>query len=171
MVDLDLIIREDGGGENGEGDIASNVTVEGRADDNQAGHSATAVGDLGGEYSATTENDGHFVIEDVVADTYTLTANSAGYLATVCEDVAHSEDALTLLDDVELLAGDIDDSGEIDIVDATAIGLVFGSTEPGEVADLNVDGEVDILDLILMSVNFGQTSEANPWVCQLADEL
>jgi hypothetical protein len=165
LVDLDLIIREDGGGGNGEGDMAGNITVEGRAADNQAGHSATAEGDLGGEFGATTEADGHFVIEQAVADTYTLTDNSAGFLAAVCEDVAHSEDALTELADVELLAGDIDDSGEIDIVDAAAIGLVFGSTEPGEVADLNVDGEVDILDLILMSANFGQTSDANPWVC------
>ncbi|MBN1218209.1 MAG: hypothetical protein JXM69_04715 [Anaerolineae bacterium] len=171
LVDLEIIIREDGGGGNGEGDIAGNVAVEGRAADNQAGHTVTAVGDLGGELSALTSADGHFVIEDAPADTYTMTANSPGFLAAACAGVVHTTDALTSLDDVMLLAGDIDDSGEIDIVDAAAIGLVFGSTEPGEIADLNVDGEVDILDLILMSANFGQTSEANPWLCQLADEL
>jgi hypothetical protein len=52
-----------------------------------------------------------------------------------------------------------------------AIGLVFGSTTPGEVADLNADGVVDVLDLVLMGVNFGQTSAGNPWVCQLPTEL
>jgi len=75
---------------------------------------------------------------------------------------------LTSLAGVTLLAGDIvdDEAKAIDITDAVAIGSVFGSTAPDEVADLNVDGIVDILDLILMSVNFGQTSEANPWICQ-----
>ena len=70
-----------------------------------------------------------------------------------------------------MLAGDIDDSGNIDVTDAVAIGSVFGSTTPGEVADLNADGVVDVLDLVLMGVNFGQTSAGNPWVCQLPTEL
>jgi hypothetical protein len=166
LVDLDVIISEDGGGGNGEGDMVGNVTVEGRAADNQAGHSVTAMGDLGGELAATTDANGDFLIEDAPADTYTMTANSAGFLAAACTGVEHVADALTTLADVTLLAGDIDDSGQIDITDAVAIGAAFGSTDPGEVSDLNVDGVVDILDLILMSVNFGQTSIDNPWVCQ-----
>jgi hypothetical protein len=165
LVDLDVIIREDSGG-NGEGDMVGNVIVEGRATDNQAGHSVTAMGDLGGELAATTDANGDFLIEDAPADTYTMTANSAGFLAAACTGVEHVADALTTLADVTLLAGDIDDSGQIDITDAVAIGAAFGSTDPGEVSDLNVDGVVDILDLILMSVNFGQTSIDNPWVCQ-----
>jgi hypothetical protein len=77
---------------------------------------------------------------------------------------------LTTLADVTLLAGDINDSREIDVADAVAIGTAFGSTEPG-VADLNLDGSVNVLDLILMGANFGQTSTGNPWLCQLATEL
>ena len=73
---------------------------------------------------------------------------------------------MTSLTGVTLLAGDIDGNGTIDITDAVAIGAAFGSTTPGEVADLNTDGIVDVLDLVLMAVNFGQTSAGNPWVCQ-----
>ena len=83
-------------------------------------------------------------------------------------------DALTELADVTLLAGDIDDDGLIDITDAVAIGAVFNNSSPPEarlIPDLNIDGVVDILDLILMSANYGQTSEANPWICELPDQL
>lgn len=168
VVDLDVIIR---GIVNGEGDMVGTVIVQGRALDNQAGHTVTAVGDLGGVYTTTTEIDGAFLLDEVAADTYTVTADRPGFLAASCEAVAHSAEALTELLDATLLAGDIDGSHEIDITDAVAIGAVFGSTDPAEVADLNADGEVDILDLILMAANFGQKSVDNPWVCQLATEL
>jgi hypothetical protein len=176
LIPLDVIIKEDsggGGGEPGDGDIVGNVKVEGRAADNQAGHTVNAVGS-GDPLSDDTDADGTFFIDEAPADTYTVTADSAGFLAATCSDVVHAEDALTTLADVTLLAGDVNKEGDskdvIDITDAVAIGAVFGSTA-GDVADLNVDGVVDILDLILMSVNFGQTSDANPWACQLDTEL
>jgi|GEM_PF-3480980 len=142
-------------------DITGNVKVQGRADDNQAGHSITD----GASLSTVTDANGDFLFSDVDFGLYTLTANSDGFLAATCADADHNTTS-TALESVTLLAGDLDDSGEIDITDAVAIGTVFGSTASDEVADLNVDGEVDILDLILMSANFGQTSEGNPWVCQ-----
>ncbi len=168
LVDLEVIIREHGA--NGEGDMVGNVKVEGRADDNQAGHDVTGVSDAS-EVSALTEANGDFLIDEAPGGIYDLTANSPGFLAAACEDVDHSFFVLTTLEAVTLLAGDIDDNGEIDITDAVAIGAVFDSTEPGVIADLNIDGVVDILDLILMSVNYGQTSVDNPWVCQLGTEL
>jgi hypothetical protein len=169
LVDLDVIIREHGA--NGEGDMVGNVKVEGRAADNQAGHSVTGLSDDGDEVSATTDTNGDFVIDRAPSGMYTLTANSAGFLAAVCVNVNHSFYALTQLDNAFLLAGDIDDNRIIDIADAVAIGAVFENVGPGIIADLNADGVVDILDLILMSANYGQTSEGNPWVCQLATEL
>ena len=104
------------------------------------------------------------------AHTYSLLADSAGFLAASCDGVAHGTD-LTTLEPVVLLAGDIDGDGVIDITDAVAIGTAFGSTAEGEVANLNQDTAVDILDLILMAANYGQTSAENPWVCQLVTEL
>ena len=172
LVDLEVIIVEPGGGGGpDEGDIAGNVQVESRAADNQAGHTVSAAGTVEGPFEVLTESNGDFVISDAPADTYTITANSSGFLAASCADVVHAADALTSLDSISLLAGDIDDSGNIDVTDAVAIGSVFGSTTPGEVADLNADGVVDVLDLVLMGVNFGLTSVGNPWVCQLPTEL
>jgi hypothetical protein len=164
LVDLDVIIRGEGG--NGKGDIAGNVFVEGRAADNQVGHNVTV-----DSKEAQTDANGHFVITQVPTGVYTAAAQYAGFLAADCANVSHSTTDLTVLQDVTLLAGDIDGSRAIDITDAVAIGAVFGSTTPGEVADLNDDGVVDILDLILMAANFGQTSDDNPWVCQLQQQL
>lgn len=164
LVPLDIIIRDDGTIP-GQGDINGNVTVQGRAADNQAGHTVTAVGSAATVSDDTDEN-GDFLINNAPADTYDVTAERPGFLAAVCTGVAHAADALTTLNDVVLLAGDIDGSREIDITDAVAIGAVFGSTAPGEIADLNDDGIVDILDLILMAANFGQTTAGNPWACQ-----
>lgn len=171
IVDLDVIIKDDNTA--GDGDITGIATVQGRADDNQAGHTITATGVQTDTtpLTTTTTVTGSFFIDNAPADTYSVTANSDGFLAAACEDVVHTVDALTSLEAVELLAGDINDDQTIDITDAVAIGNVFGSTEAGEVADLNVDGEVDILDLILMAANYGQTSEGNPWVCEVAAEL
>jgi len=137
------------------------VTSPAFAGDNQADH--TVVDDT--ILSTTTDAFGDFTFGSVEFGTYNFTADSPGFLAATCTGVVHDTD-VTVLNEVVLLAGDIDGSTEVDITDAVAIGMAFGSTDPGEVADLNADGVVDILDLILMAVNFGQTSDANPWVCQ-----
>jgi uncharacterized protein YheU (UPF0270 family) len=177
LVDLEIIIREGTGP--GQKDIVGNVKVEGRADDNQAGHQVMAVGELDdNDLMVTTDANGDFLFDNAPADTYTLTANRDGFLAATCADVVHGSD-LTTLDGIVLLAGDIaGDDGNggvgdevIDITDAVAIGGAFGSTASGEVADLNADEVVDVLDLILMAANFGQTSVDNPWVCQQDTEL
>jgi hypothetical protein len=177
LVDLDVIIREGTGP--GKKDIFGNVKVEGRADDNQADHQVTAVGELdGNDLMVTTDTNGDFLFDNAPADTYTLTADRDGFLAAACANVVHGSD-LTTLSGAVLLAGDVagDDGnggvgdGVIDITDAVAIGGAFGSTAPDEVADLNADEAVDILDLILMAANFGQTSVDNPWVCQQGTEL
>lgn len=159
LVDLEVIIQE--GPVSDMGDIQGNVTVEGRANDNQAGHTVTD----GGSLLAVTGANGDFSLLDVVFGTYDLTASSPGFLAATCEGMMHESNP-TFLNDVVLLAGDINNDGMIDITDAVAIGAAFGSTDPDEVADLNDDGVVDVLDLILMAANFDQTSDDNPWVCQ-----
>lgn len=143
------------------GNITGNVKVEGRAADNQAGHT---IQDDTKNLSAVTDTNGNFTLDTVDPGTYTLTANRPGFLAATCTNLIHQGD--TLLDSVTLLAGDIDDNRIVDIVDAVAIGSALGSAESGQVTDLNVDLKVDVLDLILMSVNFDQTSENNPWLCQ-----
>jgi hypothetical protein len=156
LVPLDVIIRE----RIPDGDIAGNVKVEGRVDDNQAGHSVEFEGGLPSE---TTDALGDFLFADVEFGTYNLTANSPGFLAATCTGLVHDADP-TVLNDLTLLAGDINDDDIVDVTDAVGIGSAFGGADP--VADLNADGIVDVLDLILMSANFGQTAATNPWDCQ-----
>ena len=156
IINLDVIVIA-----KPNGNITGNVKVEGRAGDNQTGH---IIQDETGSLSTVTDTNGNFTFEAVEAGSYTLIANSAGFLAATCTGLNHEGD--TLLANVTLLAGDIDDNGTIDIVDAVAIGSALGDAEPGQITDLNVDLIVDVLDLILMSVNFDQTSENNPWICQ-----
>jgi hypothetical protein len=141
--------------------LSGNVQVEGRDNNNQTGHT---IQNSSGTLSTQTDNNGNFSFEEVDAGTYTLTANSPGFLAATCTNLTHEGD--TVLESVTLLAGDIDDNGIVDIVDAVAIGSALGDAEPGQITDLNIDLIVDVLDIILMSVNFGQTSENNPWLCQ-----
>lgn len=156
IIDLEVVVTDVIGA-----DISGNVKVEGRLDDNQAGHSVVDDTIL----STTTDAFGDFLFASVEFDTYNFTADSPGFLAATCTGVVHDIEP-TVLNGVVLLAGDVDNSGAIDVTDAVAIGAAFGSTDPEEVADLNADGVVDVLDLILMAVNFGQSSEANPWLCQ-----
>lgn len=165
VVDLEVIIVDDDENPEGDiGDIVGNVKVEGRAEDNQAGHTVTL-----DSLTATTSSTGFFLFDEVATGTYTATADRAGFLAATCDSLDHSNDVLTTLEEVTLLAGDINSDAEIDITDAVAIGIALSTDD--DVADLNADGVVDVLDLILMAVNYGQTSEANPWDCQLGDEL
>ncbi|MCB0154832.1 MAG: hypothetical protein KDF65_08540 [Anaerolineae bacterium] len=170
IVGLDVVIRGDDT-QPGPGDISGLVKVEGRAADNQAGNSVEAVGELGAVYTDTTEADASFWLNDVAADTYTMTASRPGFLTASCAGLSHTADALTNLAEVTLLAGDLDGNGTIDITDAVAIGAAFGTLGPDQLADLNGDEEVDVLDLILMTANFEQTSVGNPWLCQAAVEL
>jgi hypothetical protein len=139
--------------------------VEGRPASRQDGHQLTALDSLGTGLTVLTGADGSLMLADLPAGPYRLLAQSPGFLAAGCESVIEGS-ALTSLSEATLLAGDLDGSGEIDLIDAVAIGAVFGSMRPGELADLNLDGLVDILDFVLLAANFGQSSAANPWLCQ-----
>lgn len=148
-----------------EADMIGQVVVEGRAGDHQAGHQVFIVNSQGAGLSVQTAADGRFSLNDTPAGVYTLEASSPGFLAARCEGVSHA-DQTTELASAYLLAGDLDNSGEIDIIDAVALGSAFNRSGPGEPADLNLDAAVDILDFVLMAANFGQSSMANIWRCQ-----
>jgi uncharacterized protein (TIGR03790 family) len=68
----------------------------------------------------------------------------------------------------QLLAGDANMDGKVDVLDLTTIGAHWGATvSPGgdgwEVGDLNGDGIVDVRDLAIMSTTWGQISS---WASQ-----
>jgi hypothetical protein len=63
------------------------------------------------------------------------------------------------------IAGDANGDGEVDIFDATIVGLEWGkettdywaTNERGDKADLNNDREVDIFDAVIIGANWGHT--------------
>jgi|SRR5688572_19993015 len=148
-----------------QGTVGDKVAVEGRAEDNQAGHQVMALDFSGRVFTGQTGSRGEFLLEGIPAGSYTLIASSPGFLSATCTPVTHTGGNIRL-NEVILLAGDLDNSGEIDMVDVVQLGAAFGQAGPAEGADLNVDGRVDILDLILLAANHGQTAIANPWLCQ-----
>jgi hypothetical protein len=147
------------------GGVVSRILAEGRPADRQNGHQLTALDSAGIPLTGLTAADGSLTLADVPAGQYRLLAQSPGFLAAGCDMVIEGG-VLASLSEATLLAGDLDSSGEVDLIDAVTIGTVFGSTQPGGLADLNLDGVVDILDFVLLAANFGQSAAANPWLCQ-----
>jgi hypothetical protein len=152
--DLTLAITAEGA------TVQGQVMLEGRSTGNWDGAQVTIDGT---DLSTTTDPDGYFEFTGVTPGTYTFRAVADGYLEAVCEG-ASVVAPLTTLMAVELVAGDVNGDGEINIVDAVAIGGAFGDPEPDPSVDLNKDGAVNVLDLILLAVNF-LAEGPTPWVC------
>jgi hypothetical protein len=139
--------------------LLGQVTLEGRAADNNDGAMVVVDGSI---LSAVTDGAGNFLFTGLAAGTYNFTADAAGYLPARCTSKTVVAPQTVLLP-VELIAGDVNDDGLIDITDAVAIGTAFDNPAANPAADLNGDGVVNILDLILMAANFGAVPSA--WGC------
>jgi hypothetical protein len=84
-----------------------------------------------------------------------LTYAQAGYLSA-SQTVAGVVGSTVTAPQVTLLGGNINGDLCIDILDLSAVGSQFGSTNPSPAAaDVNADGEVDIVDVVLVAKNFG----------------
>lgn len=140
--------------------VSGQVILAGRANNDWSGGTVT-IGDTG--QNASTDATGNFAIAGVAFGAHSsITADGPGYLPAVCTAVTVITPN-TVLNSVNLLSGDITDDGQVDIADATAIGVSFGQTGSGLPTDINRDGIIDIFDIILVSVNFGQGPQV--WDC------
>jgi hypothetical protein len=98
---------------------------------------------------------GAYVVDDVPPGMHTVLLRAAGYLDVALEGIAVAPGQRVTLPDRTLLAGDLNDDGEIDILDLVIVGSQFGSTNPDPLtADVNADGRVDILDIVLVAKNY-----------------
>ena len=110
----------------------------------------------------TTDVDGFYTLPALPVGAYTLTVEMSRYL--------DGERMITLVwgansvPTVRLVAGDVNDDDEVDIVDMSIIGGKYDSAvDPlTERADVNMDGYVDIVDIVLTAGNYGSKSPV-PW--------
>jgi hypothetical protein len=108
----------------------------------------------------TTGADGTFAFNDVVAGIYAVKFIAPQHLAATISVTLDGSGQSIDLGVVSLIAGDTDDDGDVDVLDATFVGANFDVDVPPAPnnADMNHDALVNISDLVLVGSNFGETS-------------
>jgi len=105
--------------------------------------------------ATTTANpDGTFNIT-APEGTYTIVALAEGFLSAQ-GSVTITNGNITSKSTISLIAGDIDNNGFVDQIDALTIRMNYNSATP-TAADLNDDGVINVLDLGLFAENYGQS--------------
>jgi hypothetical protein len=135
----------------GTGTIEGNVQLQGRTD-----HSGAAVS-AGGETTLSAV-DGSFRIEGVAAGAQRVDAAMAGYLRSQLPGLLVYEGQVTLAPTLQLLAGDINGDGVVNLFDLVAVSSRYGMQGPAYAEDINGDHEVNLFDLVLVSANYDARS-------------
>ncbi len=105
-----------------------------------------------------TSVDGSYFFVDLPLGSYRVLAAAPQHLTFIRNVQLESSGQAVDLGKATLIAGDVDDNGVIDIVDAGLIGANFGVESPlFPNGDLNRDRVVNIADLVLVGSNFGLT--------------
>jgi hypothetical protein len=131
------------------GSIVGRVLLQGR---NQ--HSGATV-EVPGGVSATTGEDGRYLLPGLPTGLYTVVARMPGYLETRQVTVAVTAGMQTTLPDVTLRGGDPNGDCTVNLFDLVVVASNYGGAQPDPRADINADGRVDILDLVLVGGNLG----------------
>jgi hypothetical protein len=118
--------------------------------------------------TAVAAADGSFSFSDVQPGIYTLSAHAAGYLTARAAGLdVNGGDALDL-DELLLLAGDVNGDGVVEADDFDIIIAEFGNSPPSNSSvDYSGDDRVDVRDLVLAAGNRGK-SEAGATVVDSA---
>lgn len=127
-------------------DVVVNITIDGRT------------------ISVTPDENGNFSFSGLRAGDFTVDFQSEGYVQSCMSatlDGAGNHD----FGQIELLAGDINQDGTIDIADFTFLSGRYG-TQQGEenyvlAADLNKDAVINVQDLAILASHFG-SQQCNP---------
>ena len=120
----------------------------------------------GTDFSALTDNNGYFEINDVPAGTYTLKITKANYLAREIKDFTIEKDE-ELSSPITLWIGDIEidgkQDGAINMEDIMAICKAFnsvsGTARYKETLDLNKDNAINLEDVMIVVRHFNKTSK------------
>ena len=129
------------------------------------------------KYEEKTKQNGSYEIY-VVPDTYKVIISKEGYLNITIEDILiESIEQEVTLDSYKLVAGDVVESGEIELDDMVALNDKHGETitdaNKKEMAkyDLNEDGIVNKLDRDILKENYGKKAQKVIWTDQNAENM
>ena len=129
--------------------LSGRVHLEGRND-----HRAALVSIEGTGLTVSPDAGGAYVVANIPPGRHAVLLRASGFLDLVVEGIALGSGQHFVLPDRILLAGDLNDDEQIDVLDLVIVGSQFGSTMPDPLtADVNADGEVDILDIVLVAKN------------------
>ena len=104
--------------------------------------------------TSTASPDGTFNIT-VPGGTYTIVASAEGFLSA--QGSVELDNSSTISKPpVSLIAGDVDNNGVIDQLDALTIRMNYNTATP-TAADLNNDGVINVLDLGILAENYGRS--------------
>ena len=106
------------------------------------------------EATTTVDANGNFTMT-APAGTYSVVASAPGFLRAQGSPVL-TAGVTTTMQNISLLAGDIDGNDVIDQFDALTIGMNYNLAAPAA-ADLNNDGTINVLDLELLAANYRET--------------
>lgn len=135
------------------GSISGSVTRMGTSD--ATGITVLLTKPDGTVISANLSPIGEFSFPDLVPGTYQIIATASGYVPRQAQVIVEMGIPVSL-PPTQLVAGDTNDDGRIDIADAALVASNFdanGVVTP--TVDLNRDGRIDILDLAQIGASFG----------------
>jgi hypothetical protein len=139
--------------------ISGTVTYQGRLS-----HEGITV-DATGPVTSTdmTGSNGDFVLDQLRAGTYTITADVGSYLPACTPVTLVAGDQVTL-PSTQLLGGDLNDDDTINIGDATLLTANFNETVPpaDARADINADSIINVQDLAILAGNY-EISGCQSW--------
>ena len=118
-----------------------------------------------------TQEDGTYEIKVYEPGLYDVKITKPGYLNTRIIDIEVGEkDGIIEIEKQALVAGDVAESGEIEIDDLVDLNDNYGievteeNKEEKSKYDLNEDGKIDILDREILKKNYGKIAEEIKWV-------
>lgn len=136
--------------------VEGQAALQGRT--SHGGAAVTLTDGQGHAWSTSTDAEGRFRVSFLLAGTYAVKVEMAGYLPAQKSGIGVIAGGTVTLNRVVLAAGDLNDDSVVNIFDLVVAAAGFGST--GGAGDLNNDGVVNILDLAMVALNFGKTSSA-----------
>ena len=113
--------------------------------------------------------DGTYTV-DLKPDEYDMVIKKTSYLEYRLTNIVVEDGETVTIEDINIYAGDVVETGEIEIDDLVAITENYGEANEEEENkerqryDLNEDGNVNKLDRDILKVNYGKVAETERWV-------